>query len=649
MIVICDHINTEVFQDTPIKISSCKRIYKPNSNAVDFYDQGKMILSSESSDEAITLFTKSILQDPLFSDPYYEIAKMHYLNNDLLKALKFSDQALFLYPSFSQAFLLKGDILFAMNNFSLSILAYYSALLIDSSSFDGWVCMGKCFENIKNYEKALVCFEKALNLDVGNLEVYVSRGNCLYYLGHKERAIDAYTQALDYDHSHAVALFSLAYIYQELSNVDAAIFYYKQLLIIDPNNINALVNLGNCFQEIKKHTKAIDLYNKALSIEYRNPEIHYNKGQALYNLGMIDEAISSNSICLLQDSTYAKAYCNMGLCYSYIGQYEKALKFFDMSLLNNPAHLMAKFNRSLIELVNGDYLEGWKNYETRFFVDKPKVNIRSYPFPRLDNTNIKNKRVLLYAEQGLGDTIQYSRFAKQLVELGANITLEVNSSLKEILSTLDPKIEIVCSEDPSRVFDFHQTVMSLPYILQITTDTIPYAEGYLSLPSERKKYWQSKLSKTKKPRIGIVWSGAALYENDQNRSIPYTALEPLWDLPVEFFSLQKEIRDYELKCVLSNKKLNTFCSELVDFSETASLASQMDLIITVDTSVAHLCGSLGLKTWVLLPKVPDYRWMLQTQSSVWYKSVRLFRQNNQNDWSSVINNIINEVQRLWTL
>ena len=301
-----------------------------------------------------------------------------------------------------------------------------------------------------------------------------------------------------------------------------------------------------------------------------------------------------------------------------------------------PDYANAYWNKSLLKILNGDYLEGWQLYEWRWKTEL-LIHLRGYKQPLwLDTQSLLNKTLLIYPEQGLGDYIQCIRYAVLVEQLGATVILEVPSELMSLVSTLKGQFTLVESGKPLPEFDYHCPVMSLPLAFKTTVDTIPADLPYLYTNEDKKQHWQEKLGNKTVTRIGLVWSGSTTHNNDHNRSLLLQQLSSLLELPVEFHSLQKEVRTVDIKTLTEFPSIHQHQDDLQDFSDTAALVDAMDIIISVDTSVAHLAGAMGKKVFVLLPYAPDYRWMLDRPDSPWYPSATLFRQPALDDWESVI-------------
>ena len=286
-------------------------------------------------------------------------------------------------------------------------------------------------------------------------------------------------------------------------------------------------------------------------------------------------------------------------------------------------------------LLAGDFSTGWREHEWRL-KSHPELQ-RAFVQPLwLGDTPLAGKTILLHAEQGLGDTLQFCRYAPLVAAQGARVVLEVQTPLVELLRDLAGIASVVARGEPLPAFDLHCPLLSLPLAFGTTLDTIPAHIPYLHAPSERMAAWQARLGATTRPRIGLVWSGNAGHKRDRARSIPLYALMPLFDLDAAFVSLQKEVRAADAAVLQQTAKIIDVSPALETFADTAALIAQLDLVIAVDTSVAHLTGALGKPLWLLLPAAPDWRWLTARDDSPWYPTARLFRQTDTRVWGPVV-------------
>jgi hypothetical protein len=306
-----------------------------------------------------------------------------------------------------------------------------------------------------------------------------------------------------------------------------------------------------------------------------------------------------------------------------------------------------QYNIALSHLVLGDLEKGWAGYELRLETEVHRTkHVYDAPLWHRDQP-LGGKTILVYAEQGLGDTLQFIRYVPILQAMGASVIVKVQSSLKVLLTGQFGEAVVIAGDDPLPFHDFRCPLMSLPGEMGTRLESIPSKVPYLTAPAAKLDVWRKVFAQAPGPKIGLVWSGNSKHQFDHNRSAPVSVFaEMTKGIPAHFFAIQKEIREADLARLPEFPWINDLSRKIQGFEDTAAIVAALDLVITVDTSVAHLAGALGTKTWVLLGFAPDWRWLLSRSDSPWYPSVRLFRQPNLGDWASVTASVRAELQRL---
>ncbi len=413
---------------------------------------------------------------------------------------------------------------------------------------------------------------------------------------------------------------------------------YQQVLKIDPHNFTALQGMGILNGQFGRFEEALKFITAAVIVRPDDFAIHYNQGVALQELKRHAEALGSYDNVLTLNPNLAEAHVNRGNVLQELQRYEEALVSYDNALALQPDNAKANKNKGIIKLLLGEYLEGWPLYEWRW-KDDQKDAVRNFKQPLwLGEQSISGMTILLHAEQGLGDTLHMVRYVPIVAALGAKVILEAPTALVSLLTTLKGVATIVAKGD-ALPFDCHCPLMSLPLALKTRVDSIPAPIPYLAADPQKHRAWRERLGTKTRPRIGLAWSGNPQHKNDRNRSIGLHLLGPLLREDCEYHSLQKEVRIEDKPALAGFTQIQAHENALTDFSDTAALIGELDLVISVDSAVAHLAGALGKAVWILLPYNADFRWLTARSDSPWYPTARLFRQPSIGEWEGVIKEI----------
>jgi hypothetical protein len=349
--------------------------------------------------------------------------------------------------------------------------------------------------------------------------------------------------------------------------------------------------------------------------------------------------LASHDSALASRPDYAEAHASRGVALYDLKRFDEALASYDDAIALRPDYADAHFFKSLSSLVTGDFERGWIEYEWRRKAPAARITERVFPQPLwLGEDDIAGKTILLHSEQGFGDSIQFCRYAPLVAARGARVIMEVEEPLEELMTGLAGVTGVVAKGAPLPEFDVQCPLPSLPRAFRTRREAIPSSTPYLRVPKQALEYWDALLGVKRGPRIGLAWAGNTKHVRDRERSIGLNGLLPLLDVEATFVSLQKEVRADDLGA-LTNCNMLQFGREIGDFSDTAALIAQLDLVISVDTSVAHLAGALGKPVWVLLTYAPDWRWLLDRDDSPWYPTARLFRQGDSRAWDGVIGRV----------
>jgi len=451
----------------------------------------------------------------------------------------------------------------------------------------------------------------------------------LDWLGRSLRLSPAQFQPLS-DYGSALGL---------LGHFPLALEALDRALALKPDDPLVHYNRGLVFERLNRPQEAISAYERALELNPGLSPAHNNRGNLLKGLNRLEEALVGYDHALALDGSNADAHNNRATVLVELGRLDEALQAFDRAIALNPRFAMAYKNKAQLLLLLGRFEEGWPLYEWRWKADL-WGEFRNFTQPLwLGGDPLKDRVLLIQAEQGFGDILQFSRYLPLLKGLAAQVVLEAPKPLVSILKTLAGGATVVERGKTLPAFDRYCPLLSLPLAFKTTLATIPAEGPYLFTDPAKKVAWQKRLGPKQKPRIGLAWSGKEQYIHDSKRSLALEFLKPLLELPLEFHSLQKEYRSKD-EGLLAGLPIRDHRMELEDFSDTAALVEEMDLVICADTSVAHLAGALGKPFWVLLPSIPNCRWLLGRSDSPWYPTARLFRQPAPGDWESVVREVI---------
>lgn len=561
------------------------------------------------------------------------------------EALESYDHALRINPDYAEANCNRGNALQQLSRMEEALASYNAALAIKPEYAEALCNCGNVLQSMKRPAEAVDCYDRALMLTGDLADALYNRGNALHTLNRQKDALESYERALAVNPDYAEAYCNRGNILQALGRWTDALSSYDRALELKPDYANAHNNRGNVLLELKQVSGAMTSYEKALSYAPEYASAHNNRGNAFFEMDRITDALHSYEQALTLNPAYAKAHYNRGKTLLELGRLDDAIAAYENALAIDPEYIDAHWNQGLCLLLKGDYEAGWRKFEWRWRLKGRDEQPRNYVQP-LWNPSVEQcgKTILLYGEQGLGDTLQFSRYVEQVARLGANVLLEVPRTLMPVFRNFKGVTRLVAKGAKPPAFDYYCPLMSLPRVFNTRLDEIS-GLPYLQVPENRLKAWQSRLALPETARIGVVWSGNAGHKNDRDRSIPLAIFKHLLVGEYAYFSLQKEIRELDKAELPALPMLRTFTAELADFSDTAALISLMDVVITVDTSVAHLAGALGKEVWILLPFVPDWRWMMHRPDSPWYDSATLIRQSKRADWPSVVGEVAERLRK----
>jgi tetratricopeptide (TPR) repeat protein len=416
---------------------------------------------------------------------------------------------------------------------------------------------------------------------------------------------------------------------------------------LQPNHAPTLQMRALALHDLQRSAEALADIERAHGLDPASAEICNNAGAVLHRLGRDEDALIWFDRALLRRPAYVGALCNKGAALTHLHRFDEAIATYRRSRAIDPGHTEAEWALALLNLLRGNFEAGWAGREVRWKVPDLPIAHFDYMQPMwLGHGSVEGKTVLVHVDEGLGDTIQYVRYVALLAERGARVVLVVPASLCGLLSGLPGVAQCLPIGSELPAFDMYCPIGSLPLAFGTKLETIPSDVPYLPAPDmARVQAWEARLGFHDRLRVGLVWSGKPNHKNDHNRSVPLGILSELFDLDAVFVSLQKDPSEDD-RALLARSEVIDFTAELADFTETSALMSCLDLVISVDTSVAHLAGALGRPVWTLLPYTPDYRWLLERADSPWYPTMRLFRQGASRSYAELIARVRGELSAL---
>ncbi len=517
--------------------------------------------------------------------------------------------------------------------------AYRHALRADPRSARIWFALGDLCETDRRPVEAAACFRQAGELAPQEAVAHYRLGNALLQQYLYAEAEAAYRRCLGAQPGHVEALANLGFALGEQKRFDEAKVCYEQALALRPDLAEVHHNLGNVLREQGRMAEALACYREALRLKPDYAGAHVNLGIVLAGQGEVDLALRSLREGVRLQPNSAQAHTSLGAALCAQGRLEEALAEYETALRLDPDNPEAHWDRALVRLLQGDYERGWHDYEWRWRCPRPPP-LPPFRQPRWDGSPLEGRTILLYAEQGLGDTLQFVRYAPLVRAGGGRVVLQCQDALLPLLART-PGIDALVGHSASPPpFDVYVPLVSLPGLVGTTLSNIPTEIPYLFADPDLVAHWRRELAPVRGFRVGIAWQGSPQHPWDRHRSVPLSHFEPLARVPgVRLISLQQGPGTEQLTSLADRfpvLSLGTLLDKTSGpFMDTAAILHNLDLLVTVDTALAHLAGGLGLPGWVPLHYTPDWRWLLGRDDSPWYPTLRLFRQTRQGDWSDV--------------
>ncbi|MCE1226842.1 MAG: tetratricopeptide repeat protein [Geobacteraceae bacterium] len=526
--------------------------------------------------------------------------------------------------------------LFMVGRYTEAADAYHRLLQKNPLDPDLYNNLGTVLDRLERYAESVLYYEKALALRSGFFEARFNLANTLKRIGDTENAIKQLKRVVKDSPGFLAAWQNLALCHLDAGDRNGAVDALRQALVVDPLCHKSRADLGELLIELKRYREAVDCFDAVLVYEPANNGVLNSKGIALQWLNELDDAEACYSQILVSDPDNTLALNNMGAIKRSKAQPVKAIEYFDRALKTAPDDGQIRFNRSISLLLAGSFEEGWSEYENRFKRNST-VQLRHADLPRWRGEPVCGKTLLLWCEQGYGDSIQFVRYAKVLAEMGANLIVEAqDENIAVLLARAVGVSQVLIRGNRFLGIDYQAPLLSLPTIL----GNIPCPPVYLNLHEDEVSGWKKMLGAEDKLKVGIAWAGRPTHDDDRNRSINSCYLEPLAECGnIQFVDLQ-----FSSAKKICRPELLDLKDGVKNFVDSASLIAGLDLVISVDSAPAHLAGALNVPVWILLAYSPDWRWLLEREDTMWYESARLFRQERAFAWDDVIAKVVSELK-----
>lgn len=611
-------------------------------------------------EEAEALLRRTVELQPAHASAWHLLGVIALHRNRPESGLELIGRALALSPQVAVFHHEMGNALYALARFNEALACHDTAIRLDPNHADAYFHRGNAQFNLGRLTEALADYDRTIAARTDHGKAHNNRGLVLALLGRREEALASYDRAVRYQRHPAEVYVNRGNLLRDLGDLDAALASYDQAIALRPDLAEPYANRAVVLHSLGRLDAALASCDQAIARDPSHARAYSNRGMVLIDLRDWDAALASYDRAVALQPNFATAYYNRGNLQYELGHPAQALASYEAALVHDPHLVEARFNRSLTLLLAGDFARGWPEYELRWNEQASPVSRskRQWAQPLWrGEESLTGCRILLHSEQGLGDTIQFCRYAPRVAQLGARVILEVPRPLAALLARLEGVAEIRIQGEPLPAFDYHCPLMSLPLAFRTTLATIPAPIPYLSSDPQRRRHWGEKLGARTKPRVGLVWSGG--YRPDQpelklvnrRRNIALAAFAPLRHEGIEFVSVQKgEPAESELRDLMregwQGPQIRDYSSEIQDFADTAALLEELDLLISVDTATAHLAGAMGKPVWLLNRFDTCWRWLLERSDTPWYPTMRLYRQRRPEDWSSVIEQVRQDLLRL---
>ena len=620
-------------------------LYRAGQFAESERISGDVLMALGRYREALARYEAALALEPLLATALYSSAAALRALGRFEEALTRAHAALALQPT-AQAYFQQAGALRDLGRFSEAVASFDQAIALEPNYVEAHTGRGIALGQLQRNPEALASFERAIALRPAAAELHNNQGNMLRRLRRLPEALASFERAIALEPGLAMAYNNRGLVLQALRRYEEAAASCERALVLRPDFADAHNNLGVQQYELGRPAAALASWRRALELQPRMDGVHGNLSNALRDLELPEEALAESELGIREDAVSAVNHCNRGNALFDLGRFAEAIESYDRAIELDPQYALAHFDKGLCLLLTGEFAQGLPLYEWRKRLGSHAMRASSTR-AWLGEKELAGKTLFIYADQALGDTIHFCRYAKLAAERGAQVVLAVQPQLRALLTGLG--VRIVASGEQPEAYDFDCALMSLPLAFGTTLADIPAAVPYLSAEPVKALRWRQQLGDAGF-KVGIAWQGSR-NRIDVGRSVPLEMFGRLARIPgVRLISLQKgDVLD-QLRAASEDLRVEVLGEEFDEgpqaFLDSAAVMTQLDLIISCDTALAHLAGALGCPTWLAAKHVPDWRWLLDRSDCPWYPSMRLFRQSHRGDWEGVFAAMRAELARL---
>lgn len=609
---------------------------------VEFYHAGDYPRAEEH-------YRQVLAEDPQHADAWHLLGVVAHLSGRHLEAVERISRAIALKTNDAAYYTNLGAAQAALACHAEAVIGYRRALELKPNLAHAHSNLGNSLRELKRLPEALTHLQRAVELKPDFAEAHNNLGSVQRDLGKLDDAVASFQNAVRLKPEYVEALHNLGCTLRDQGKWDEAAVTLKQAVSLRPTYADALVSLGIVLKKLKQFDEALALFQRAIQLQPELPSAHNSLGNVLQDLGRLEDAVASYRTALAQRPNYIEAMNNLAAALSHLARMDEATEMVQQALRLQPNYVDGNFNLAQMRLLQGNYAQGWSDYEWRWQLKD--FGRRGFREPEWDGTSLAGKTILVHAEQGLGDTLQFVRLLPLVKQRGGTVLFECQKVLAPLLERCAGFDRLIAQGSGIPPFDVQISLLSLPRLLGITLENLPAVVPYIEADALLAEYWQRELNGENTLKVGIVWQGNPFPQVDRFRSIALQEYAPLARVPgVRLFSLQKGAGSEQIHSLTQpfpvvdlGRRLDLGAGAFLD---TAAVMSQLDLVISSDTAAVHLAGALGVPVWAPLSSAADWRWLLHREDSPWYPTMRLFRQSQLGRWGEVFQRMADELQKL---